>query len=93
VLEGLGAGQELVDSVLEILAGFRRGDPGDSLSGKVLSDAHRLALMDAEKDASPEGVVGRDGRREFLTLTGKKLGSTFPGREQRGQHMIQKENQ
>jgi hypothetical protein len=93
VLEGLGAGQALVDSVLEILSGFRRGDPGDSLSGKVLSDAHRLALMDAEKGASPDGVTNAGRQGAFLTLAGRKLGSGFPGREQEKRHTVQKENQ
>jgi hypothetical protein len=53
VLEGLGAGQELIKKVLDILGAFRRGDPGDSVNGKVFFDAHRLALID-ERRASED---------------------------------------
>jgi hypothetical protein len=49
VLEGLGAGQELIEKVLKILEGFARGDPGDSINGRVFFDAHQLALIEENK--------------------------------------------
>ena len=74
VLEGLGAGQELIEKVLDILGAFRRGDPGDSINGKVFFDAHRLALIE-EKGSRPEGDMNGDGGAMFFTPTGTTLGS------------------
>jgi len=74
VLEGLGAGEELINKVLDILKLFGRGDPGDSLSGKVFFDAHRLASMDGKAEASQGVGTSSDGQDIFYTLTGKSLG-------------------
>jgi hypothetical protein len=47
ILEGLAAGQEeFIGSVVAILEGFRRGDPGNSLDGRVFLEAHQLAMRE-----------------------------------------------
>ena len=66
VLEGLGAGQELIDDVIAILEGLSRADPGDSVSGKVLADAHGLALL--EEGKAP--CLGQDEGRGDRLFTG-----------------------
>jgi hypothetical protein len=47
ILEGLAAGQEeFIGSVVAILEGFRRGDPGNSLGGRVFLEAHQSAMRE-----------------------------------------------
>ncbi len=70
VLEGLGAGEELIGDVVAILDGFRRKDPGDSVSGRILADAHRLALLEEGKASIPE--QGGEGETLF-TGSGERI--------------------
>jgi hypothetical protein len=88
VLEGLGAGQELIDKVLDVLCAFRRGDPGDSVHRRVFFDAHRLAAIEEQRGARPEGGMNGDGDETFLTPTGRNLGSKLSGSRAQAEHTL-----
>jgi hypothetical protein len=49
VLEGLNAPADLIDGVLKAMAEFKEGTTETSLNGKILREAHRLALAAEEK--------------------------------------------
>jgi hypothetical protein len=78
VLEGLGVGQELVEDVVAILDGLRRSDPGDSPVGKVLADAHRLALLEEQKASWTGGKKG-DWTKALFTRSGEDIASRLEG--------------
>jgi len=44
ILEGLGAGIELIEQVVDILESFRRGEPDGSLNGRLFFDAHQRSI-------------------------------------------------
>jgi hypothetical protein len=46
VLTGLGADNQLIEGVGDLLERLNRGDPGDSKEARLLLEAHRLALAD-----------------------------------------------
>jgi hypothetical protein len=80
ILEGLGAGPELTDKVLDILDRFLSGRDSDSVNAKVLFDAHLLASLDEKRKGVWEerGEVENTDRR-WLTDAGKTVAARVIG--------------
>lgn len=75
ILEGLGAKQDLIDEVAEIIRNHHRTGQGDSLNAKILFDADLLVTLEdglKESSLAPADIEERL-EKSFLTSSGRSL--------------------
>jgi hypothetical protein len=74
ILEKLGAREELIAEVCEIVARLHHPDPGDTLNLQVVCDAHLLEAMDEQHKSAPlaAGKLAERIEGAFRTEAGRQ---------------------
>ena len=73
ILERSGSGEEAIEEVCRILEGHEHPENIDTLNGKIVYDADRLAHLTAESESFDKATIEEMTNEIFFTSAGKKI--------------------